>query len=112
LPQTGWPEDLKKNLPNFSIAQKVTKPKKCQKYLQLRAIWKPKTYTPNHFRNHKIPTTAYLGEHAINLLQQKVAQNVTISLGYFIFSKNLNEPPKVAQRVKNRPIWSPWPQCR
>jgi len=30
---------------------------------------------------------AYLGENLINLLKQKVAQNVTMSLGYFIFSK-------------------------
>jgi hypothetical protein len=35
------------------------------------------------------------------LLQQKVAQNV--SLGYFIFSKNHNEPPKVAQWAKKSP---------
>jgi hypothetical protein len=51
--------------------------------------------------------TAYLDENVINLLQQKVAQNIVISLGYFIFSKNHNEPPKVAQLVKNCPIWSP-----
>jgi hypothetical protein len=50
----------------------------------------------------------YLGENAMNLLRQNVAQNVTISLGYFIFSKNHNEPPKVAQLAKNHPIWSPW----
>jgi hypothetical protein len=36
-------------------------------------------------------------KNVINLLQQKVAQNVTISLGYFIFSKNHNESPKIAQ---------------
>jgi hypothetical protein len=35
------------------------------------------------------------------LLKQKVAQNVTISLGYFILSKNHNEPSKVAQLAKN-----------
>jgi hypothetical protein len=28
-------------------------------------------------------------------------------LGYFKLSKNPNEPPKVAQLVKNHPIWSP-----
>jgi len=37
------------------------------------------------------------------LLQQKVAQNVTISVGYFIFSKNHNEPSKVAQSAKKLP---------
>ncbi len=36
-----------------------------------------------------------------------MAQNVAITLGYFIFSKNHNEPPKVAQLAKNHPIWSP-----
>ncbi len=40
--------------------------------------------------------TAYSGENVINLLQQKVAQNIAISLGYFIVSKNHNEPEKVA----------------
>jgi len=32
--------------------------------------------------------TAYIGENVKNLLKQKVDQNVAISLGYFIFSKN------------------------
>jgi hypothetical protein len=36
--------------------------------------------------------TAYLGKNVINLLKQKVA----IILGYFILSKNHNEPSKVA----------------
>jgi hypothetical protein len=35
------------------------------------------------------------------LLNQKVAQNITISLGYFIFSKIRNKLPKVAQSMKN-----------
>jgi hypothetical protein len=39
--------------------------------------------------------TAYLGENTI-----KFAHNVSISLGYFIFSKNHNEPPKEAQLKK------------
>jgi hypothetical protein len=34
------------------------------------------------------------------LLKQKVAQKVEIILGYFILSKNHNEPPKVAQLSK------------
>ncbi len=44
--------------------------------------------------------TAYLDENVINLVKPKVAQNVIISLGYFIFSKNHNEPPKVAHLAK------------
>jgi hypothetical protein len=43
----------------------------------------------------------YLGENVINLPKQKVAKNVTISLG---FSKNHNEPSKVAPLAKNHPI--------
>ncbi len=50
---------------------------------------------------------AYLGKNEINLLKQKVAQKVIIILGYFILSKNHNEPPKVAQLANNCPIWSP-----
>ncbi len=39
-------------------------------------------------------------EKVKDLLKQKVAQNVIITLGYFIFSKNHNEPSKVAQLAK------------
>jgi hypothetical protein len=31
--------------------------------------------------------TAYLGENVMNLVKQKVAQNVAISFGYCIFKK-------------------------
>jgi hypothetical protein len=51
---------------------------------------------------------AYLGENVKHSFKQKVAQNVAISLGYFIFSKSCNEHPKVAQLAENHPIWSPW----
>jgi hypothetical protein len=44
--------------------------------------------------------TTYLDENGINLLRQKVAQKVTIILGYFIFSKSHKEPPKVTQLAK------------
>jgi hypothetical protein len=37
------------------------------------------------------------------LLKQKVAQKVTIILGYFILSKNHSEPPKAAQLAKKLP---------
>jgi hypothetical protein len=37
------------------------------------------------------------------LLKKKVAKNAAISLGYFIFSKNQNEFPKVAQLAKDCP---------
>jgi hypothetical protein len=38
-----------------------------------------------------------LGENVKDLLKQKIAQNVIITLGYFIFSKNPNKTSKVAQ---------------
>jgi len=58
---------------------------------------------PSNTYNKPCFEIAYLGENSINLLKQKVA----IILGYFILSKNHNEPPNVAQLAKNRPIWSP-----
>jgi hypothetical protein len=39
------------------------------------------------------------------MFKRKVTQNVAISLGYSIFSKNHNAVPKVTQWVKNLPIW-------
>jgi len=51
--------------------------------------------------------TANLDYNVKNLLQQKVAQIVTISLANFIFSKSHNGHPKVAQTTKYCPIWSP-----
>jgi hypothetical protein len=60
---------------------------------------------PSNTYNKPCFETAYLGENVINLLNQKVAQNVAIILG--IFSKNHNEPPKVTQLAKYPPIWSP-----
>jgi hypothetical protein len=43
--------------------------------------------------------TVYLGEKKL----EKLAQDVTISLSFFIFPKNHNELPKVAQLVKKLP---------
>jgi hypothetical protein len=51
--------------------------------------------------------TTFLDENVKNLITQKVAT----FLGYFIFSKNHNEIPKVAQYMKSHPIWSTWDQC-
>ena len=67
---------------------------KAQKYIH-QTIFETLKYLQQCFE------TAYWGENEKkkNLFQQKVAQNVTISKGYFIFSKN-HEPPKVAQWAK------------
>ncbi len=76
--------------------------------------------SPKHLNITNFETLKYLlqtmfwnclVEHVTNLLQQKVAQNITISFGYFVFSKNHNEPPKVAQKAKIRQIWSPCLGC-
>jgi hypothetical protein len=65
---------------------------------------------PKNTCNKPYFKTTYFGENIKDLLKQKVAQNVYISLGYFYFfySKNRNWHTEVAQLVKNRPIWSPW----
>jgi hypothetical protein len=53
--------------------------------------------------NKPYSKTAYLGENVKKLHLPKVAQNVNMSLGYFIFSKSHNWPPKVAQFAKKLP---------
>ncbi len=96
-------------LPNFSKSSpKSFQGQKGKNIYNKAQFESPKNYIkpllkPKNTYNKPGFETAYLGENVINLLQQKAA----ISLGYFIFSKNHNEPPKVAQMVKNRPIWSP-----
>jgi hypothetical protein len=67
--------------------------------ISIKQLLKPKnTYNKPCFE------TIYLGGNVKNLLKQKVAQKVTISLGYSISSKHHNELPRVG---KNHPIWSP-----
>jgi hypothetical protein len=105
-----------KKLPIFQkVAQTVSKPKNAKisttkLNLKDQNIYIKPLLKPWNTYNKPCSETAYLGENVINLLKQKVDQNVTISLGYSIFSKNHNEPLKVAQLAKNHPIWSPWYQ--
>jgi hypothetical protein len=89
-----------KKLPNFSESS----PNSLRSKIYNKAWFKsPKFQHQNHFRNliTSQQTMFWNSRH-------KVAQNVTLSLGYFISSKNHNEVPKVAQLAKNRPIWSPF----
>ncbi len=75
--------------------------------LKIQSIYiKPLSKPLNTF-NKPCFETVYLDENVINLLHPKVDQNITISLVCLIFSKNHNEPPKVAQLANNHPIWSP-----
>jgi hypothetical protein len=89
------------------VAQKVSKAKKARisttkLNLKARKIYTKPLLKPKNTHNKPCFETAYLGVKVINLFQQKVAQNIAISLGYFIFSKN-HEPPKVAQLVEKLP---------
>jgi hypothetical protein len=102
-------------MPNFSN----NSPKSCQVKKSRNIYNKTQFESPKHLHQTTFKSlkylqqikscfeTAYLGKNVINLLKQKVAQKVTIVLDYFIFSKNHNAPPKVAQLMKNHPIWSP-----
>jgi hypothetical protein len=47
------------------------------------------------------------GQKSYIWLNKKITQNVSIILGYFIFSKNHTEPPKSSPIGKNWPIRSP-----
>ncbi len=100
------------NRPIFQEAAKTVSKPKMPKYLRQRSIWKSKASTSKHFYNKPCFEIAYLRENMINLIKPKVVQNVAISLGYFIFSKNHNVLPKAAKLAKNHPIWSPFfPTC-
>jgi hypothetical protein len=104
---------LKKKSPNFlksslkSLQGKKAKISATKLNLKAQNIYiKPLLKLRNTY-NKRCFEAAYLGENVINLLQQKVAKNITIYLGYFTFSKNHNESPKVAQLVKICQIMSP-----
>ncbi len=99
------------NSPNFSkssqnsLQAKKAKISTTKLNLEAKNIYINPLLKPQNTYNKPCFETAYLCENVINLLKQKVAQNVAISLGYFIFSKNHNEPTKVVQWAKNCPIW-------
>jgi hypothetical protein len=64
---------------------------------------------PKNTCNKPYFETAYLGKNVKKWPKQKVAQNVTI-FGLLHLLKKLqltSKGPKVAQLVKNRPVWSP-----
>jgi hypothetical protein len=95
------------------IAQKVAKSKNGQNIYIKAQFESPKylhqtTFETIKYLQQTMFETAYLSKNVIKLLKQKVAKKVAIILGYFILSKNHNEPPKVAQLAKNCIIWSPW----
>jgi hypothetical protein len=113
LPQylynTG-PRRLENKFTNFfkKLPKKLPSQNKGQNIYNKAQFDSPKDPQQTTFETSKyLQQTAYLGENSRNLLKQKVAQIVVIILGYFILSKNRNEPPKGAQLAKNHPIWSP-----
>ncbi len=100
---------------SFQVDQKIGK--KCPMFLKVAKTVAnrpkmPKLYTeaqiecPKYLNKNNFETLKYLQQTMFwndlfrwkckSLLTEKVAQNVAISLGYFVFSKNNNELPKVA----------------
>ncbi len=80
---SGWPDSWISICPIFWKVAKLVVSTKMPKYLYQTYIWKSKTYSSNDSWNLKIPTTnhvltAYLGKNVKNLLNQKVAQGVSI----------------------------------
>ncbi len=96
---TGWPEDLKQNAHFFQkVVQTVFKLKKCQNIYNKAQLERPKhlhqtTFEPLKYLQQSMTWNRLFGW---NLLKQKVVQYFAIFWGYFIFSKNPNESPKVA----------------
>ncbi len=112
--QNGWPP-CTKHLDRLFFKLKMPKKVPSQKGQNMYS--KAQFKNPKHLHQTTFKTSiylqkmfwnCYLGQNVINLLKQKVAQKVAIVLGFFIFSKNHNEPLKPAQLAKNRPILSPW----
>jgi hypothetical protein len=84
--------------------------KKMQKYLYKSSTWNSKITTFLTLKTYNKPhfDTTYLGENGINLIKQKVAQNVATSLSPFIFKKKSQWASKSSLIGKNHPIWLLW----
>ncbi len=54
---------------------------------------------PENTYNKPCFKTAYLGQNVINLLKQKVAQYVAISLGFLIFSKIIMSSRPIGEKL-------------
>jgi hypothetical protein len=80
-------------------------PKSCQVKKGQNIYNKAQFENPKHLQQTMPWNCLFRQKKLIILLKQKVA----IFWGYFVLSKNHNEPPKVARLAKNLPIWSP---CR
>ncbi len=114
----GWSDVLGKNCPFFSKSSQKKSPSQKNAKISLgklkfkvQNIYIKPVLKPLNTYNKKCFEHAYLCENVIDLLEQKIAQNVAISLGYFTFSINHNEPQKVAQLAKS-PIWTSWLQAK
>ncbi len=93
--QPGWPEDLKNNFPNIQkVSQKVSKANKTKisttkLNLKTQNIYIKLLLKPKNICIKPCFETAYLGENVINLLHQKLAQNIAISFGLIhLFKKS------------------------
>jgi len=87
----GWPDDLK-NSPSFQkVAQASYNPNNAKISISKLILKDQNIYIKPLLElystyNKLCFETAYLGKNIINLLKQKVAQNVAISVGYFLKS--------------------------
>jgi hypothetical protein len=95
-----------------NVAKTVAKPKIAKRFtsklnLRVQNIYIKPLLKPKNTCNKLYFETNYFGENVKKLLKQKVAKNVTISLGYFIISKSHIWHPKEAQLAKNWLICSP-----
>ncbi len=104
-----WPQNIEKIVQILEkVGKKVTESKSANisisklnlkfKITQNKLVIKP-------LNNYSEPCfeTTYLGENVKQWLNQKEAQNVIISLGFFIFQKSHHGHPKVAQLTKKLP---------
>jgi hypothetical protein len=70
-------------------SQKKAKISTTKLNLKVQNIYIKPLLKPQNTYNKLCFETAYLGKNVINLLNQKVAQKVAITLGYCILSKNI-----------------------
>jgi hypothetical protein len=81
------------------VAKTLSKPKIFTSKLKLKvqSIYIKSHLKPKNTFNKPYFEIAYLGESLKNLLEQKSSPKMLPFLGYFIYSKHHNWPPKVAQ---------------
>ncbi len=107
---------LQKNYPIvLKISQKKFHAKKYQNIYAKAQIWKSKNIKiktllkpKNMYKKPRFLLSCLLGGNVENLPKQNLSQNITISEATSSFTKNHKLHPKVAKKVNNHPILSPF----